>query len=126
VVLTGTIGGGQNQSVSGICCDGMVAPKSGDQPQASNFAPAGGIVAFPNPFNDVTTFRFRSTMNGVASVTIFTLAGKEVAQVFNGAVEAQGIYEVPFKAEGLSDGVYLYRFINAEGKMSMGKVSLMK
>jgi hypothetical protein len=126
VVLTGTIGGGQNQSVSGICCDGMVAPKAGDQPQASNFAPAGGIVAFPNPFNDVTTFRFRSSISGVASVTIFTLAGKEVAQVFNGAVEAQGLYEVPFNAEGLSDGVYLYRFINAEGKMSMGKVSLMK
>jgi hypothetical protein len=126
VVTSGVITGGQTQSVSGICCGGIVAPKSGSQPQASNFAPAGGIVAFPNPFSDVTTFRFRSASNGVASITIFTLAGKEVAQLFNGKVETQGMYEVPFKAEGLSDGVYLYRFVNAEGKMSMGKVSLIK
>ncbi len=124
VVTTGSLNGGLSTTITGICCGGIVAPKMGDQPQAA--MSTGGILAYPNPFTETTTFRFRSAKNGVASVTIFTLTGKEVASVFNGAVEAEGMYEVPFNAQGLSSGVYLYRYINAEGQMSMGKVNLVK
>ncbi len=124
VVTSGSLNGGLSTTISGICCGGIVAPKMGDQPQAA--MSTGGIMAYPNPFNETTTFRFRSSKNGVASVTIFTLTGKEVASVFNGAVEAEGVYEVPFNAQGLSSGVYLYRYVNAEGQISMGKVNLVK
>lgn len=124
VVTSGTINGGLSNSVSGICCGGMIAPKMGEQPQAA--LSTGGIMAFPNPFNDLTTFRFRSAKNGTASITLFTLAGKEVTKVFDGTVKAEGLYEVPFNAQGLSSGVYLYRFVNADGQMSMGKVNLVR
>lgn len=123
IVAQGTIQGGQATSVQGICCNGLIAPKAGAQAEAATL-PAGGIIAFPNPFSDVTTFRFRSATNGTASVTVFDLAGKQVASVFNGAVQAGNNYEVKFDAQGLTSGVYLYRYVNAEGRMSMGKVNL--
>ncbi|HEX2899796.1 MAG TPA: T9SS type A sorting domain-containing protein, partial [Bacteroidia bacterium] len=124
VVATGTVLGGQTKTITNICCSGVIAPKMGDEPQAS--MSTGGIMAFPNPFTETTTFRFRSSKNGLASVTIFTLTGKQVATVFNGEVASQGVYEVPFNAQGLSAGVYLYRYMNAEGQVSMGKVNLVK
>lgn len=124
VIATGTLQGGQSTVVQGICCGGLIAPKMGDQPQATQHT--GGIVAFPNPFTDVTTFRFRAASNGTASVVLFNLAGKEMARVFDGPVKAQNVYDVPFSAQGLSSGVYLYRYLNAEGQMSMGKVNLVK
>jgi hypothetical protein len=120
VILTGTIQGGQTLTQAGICCGGQIAPKMAEQKASA------GIVAFPNPFSDVTTFRFRSAKNGHASIVIFNLAGSQVATVFDGPVSELGTYEARFDAAGLSAGSYLYRYINADGQMSMGKVSLLK
>jgi hypothetical protein len=121
VVLSGTLAGGSTTTETGICCDGQIAPKAAMAP-----AQGGGIVVFPNPFTDMTTFKFRSATNGHASILVYNLAGKQVATAFDGEVAVQGTYEVNFNAAGLSAGVYLYRYTNAEGKMSMGKVNLVK
>ncbi len=118
VILTGTLLGGQTLTEGGICCGGVVAPKMATQNAAT------GISVYPNPFTDVTNFKFRSATKGHASILVYNMAGKQVATAFDAEVAEQGVYEVKFDATGLSAGMYLYRYTNSEGKMSMGKVNL--
>lgn len=119
VIASGTINGGLTLSENGLCCNTQLAPKvSGTK--------GAGLTVAPNPFNETTTFKFRSAKAGTASIVLFNLAGKQIATVFEGQVAEQGTYEVDFNAQGLSAGVYLYRYTNAEGATSTGKVNLVR
>lgn len=62
----------------------------------------------PNPFNPTTGIRYQ--LSGISDVrlTVYDLLGREVAKLVNER-KAAGIYQVTFKAIGLSSGVYYYR-----------------
>ncbi|MBS1519137.1 MAG: choice-of-anchor B family protein [Bacteroidetes bacterium] len=64
---------------------------------------------YPNPFNPSTTIKFSLPEYSKASLKIFNITGKEVAELFNDTRDA-GNYEVSFDAGkyGLSSGVYFY------------------
>jgi len=67
---------------------------------------------FPNPFNPSTVIRYDLPQAGRVSLTVFDIAGREVATLVNGAQEA-GSYQVRFdattaRAGGLASGVYFY------------------
>lgn len=69
---------------------------------------------FPNPFNSVTSIRFKVTREGDRSqetgvrLIVYDLAGREVATLVNEKLEA-GIYETKLDATELNSGIYFYR-----------------
>ncbi len=64
---------------------------------------------YPNPFNPSTKINFSLPEHSKASIKIYDINGREVAQLFNDTRDA-GNYEVNFEADryGLSSGVYFY------------------
>jgi len=68
---------------------------------------------YPNPFNPSTSISFKLTESGIAVVTIFSLKGQKVIELFNDFVEAENIYSISWNGRDRDDhilpsGVYLY------------------
>ena len=63
---------------------------------------------FPNPFNPSTTIEFGLDQAESVRLSIYDLAGREVAVLVEGQ-HPSGAYRVTFDASGLASGVYLYR-----------------
>jgi hypothetical protein len=81
-------------------------------------------AAYPNPFNPSTTINLNVENEGLVKVSVFNLAGKEVAQLSNEFVEA-GVHSMTWIADGYPSGVYLIR-ANMMGATSVQKVILLK
>ena len=64
---------------------------------------------YPNPFNPSTTIRFAINESVPASLKIYDVLGNEVEELFNERTEAGKVYNLEFKAENLSSGIYFYR-----------------
>jgi len=69
---------------------------------------------YPNPFNPSTTISFQVPVEGVVSLKVFDILGKEVATLVNDHRPA-GRYDVSFDASRLSSGVYVYELRTFEG-----------
>lgn len=69
-----------------------------------------GIKNFPNPFNPNTIFEYYLKENGIASLIIYDITGREVAMLLNG-FKTKGLYKVEFDANqfNLSSGIYFYK-----------------
>lgn len=80
---------------------------------------------FPNPFNPSTTISFTVGVNGHATLGVFDLLGKHVAQLFDGEAEAGQTYVVRFNAADLAAGVYFYR-LQSGGKNEVRKMAFLK
>jgi hypothetical protein len=65
-----------------------------------------GLFCYPNPFNSKTNIKFELPNSGEVSLVVYDIEGKEVCRLIDGWKNA-GVYEVEFKGEGLSSGVYL-------------------
>lgn len=65
---------------------------------------------YPNPFNSLTKIRFMLKENGLVSVKLYDLMGREINTLINEFKE-KGEYEIEFDASryGLSSGVYFYQ-----------------
>jgi len=79
---------------------------------------------YPNPFNPVTTIRFALPEPTHVDLRIYDVLGREVLTVIDRKMKA-GVHEVPFKASGMSTGVYFYRLI-AAGRVNTRKMVLLK
>lgn len=62
---------------------------------------------FPNPFNPATTISFTLATRGRVSLTVYNTIGQVVATLVDEEL-GEGLYAVPFDAQGLASGVYLY------------------
>ncbi|MBK8981830.1 MAG: T9SS type A sorting domain-containing protein [Ignavibacteria bacterium] len=62
---------------------------------------------YPNPFNPSTTINYDLPIDGIVSIKLFDVSGKEVASIVN-EVKTAGYYSVNFNAGNLSSGVYFY------------------
>jgi hypothetical protein len=60
---------------------------------------------YPNPFNAGTKFGFRIADEGLVTLTVYDVLGREVATVVNQQM-APGSYVVPWDADGVSSGIY--------------------
>jgi LruC domain-containing protein/uncharacterized repeat protein (TIGR01451 family) len=67
---------------------------------------------YPNPFNPTTKISFSLPKGEFATVKIFDMSGKEVAQLVNGEMKA-GTHEYQFDGSKLSSGIYFYRINTA-------------
>lgn len=63
---------------------------------------------YPNPFNPTTTILFGVPNDGLVTMKIYDINGKEVKTLVNEPKTA-GYYTTVFNASGLSSGVYFYK-----------------
>ena len=88
---------------------------------------------FPNPFNPATTIQYQIPKDGVVSLKIFDVLGKEIATLVD-EFKSMGRYNLNFNAGsaagGLASGVYLYQLkVNdpkGTGFVSTKKLVLLK
>ncbi|MBK8549713.1 MAG: T9SS type A sorting domain-containing protein [Ignavibacteria bacterium] len=62
---------------------------------------------YPNPFNPSTTINYDLPSDGVVTLKIFDLTGKEVSALVN-EFKAAGYYTINFTGNNLSSGIYIY------------------
>jgi hypothetical protein len=78
---------------------------------------------YPNPFNPGTTIRFAMKTDGLASVKVFDLLGRNV---FEKTLEAKkGENSLYFNAENLTSGIYFYQ-LDTKGFNKTMKMLLVK
>jgi hypothetical protein len=84
-----------------------------------------GVVGIsPNPFNPSTTIRFSLPEATRATLNVYDITGRHVAQLVNG-LQPAGIHQVTFDGSNLPSGVYLYR-LTAGQNSAAGKMVLLK
>jgi hypothetical protein len=71
------------------------------------------LDAYPNPAADQATVAFRATQAGSAQVKVFDQMGTLVATLYNGAVEADHVYNVTLDGRSLPNGVYNCQLVTA-------------
>ena len=85
---------------------------------------------YPNPFNSSTTIRFALPVSDDVELTIFNLAGQQVATLVQGAQKA-GTYTVSWDGRDdhgrqLASGVYLYRLRVGQQQVETRKLVLVR
>jgi hypothetical protein len=63
---------------------------------------------YPNPFNPTTNIKYQIINNGLVTLKVYDILGKEVAVLVN-EKQNPGTYEVKFDGTNLPSGVYHYR-----------------
>ncbi len=84
---------------------------------------------YPNPFSGTsgqpgTTITFSVPESERVTLIVYDITGREVDRMFDRVVEP-GRYSVPFSAEGLASGVYIYR-MRAGNVQETGKMTLIR
>ncbi len=79
---------------------------------------------FPNPFNPSTCIRYVVPHQGLVTLKVFDIMGKEVASLVDGE-RNQGEYTIEFNASVLSSGIYFYK-LTAGSFVSTKKMILVK
>ncbi len=63
---------------------------------------------YPNPFNNSTIINYQIPVNSFVTIKVHDLLGREISTLLNEKKEA-GSYQINFKSNNLSSGIYLYR-----------------
>jgi len=63
---------------------------------------------YPNPFNPSTVIKYDIKFDGLVTLKVYNILGKEVASLVNELKQAGG-YEAKFNGSNLGSGVYYYR-----------------
>ncbi len=79
---------------------------------------------FPNPFNSSTTIVYQVKEQGVVTLKVFDMMGKEVATLVN-EKKPKGEYSIEWNANGFSDGIYFCRLQNGNS-FEVKKMQLLK
>jgi len=79
---------------------------------------------YPNPFNPSTQISFELPENMEVNITIYNAMGQKVATLLEGQLAA-GSHSIPFSAENLASGTYLYQ-LQADGYQHTEKMTLVK
>lgn len=79
---------------------------------------------YPNPFNPTTNINYSIAQAGFVSLTVYDMAGREVATLVNSRMSA-GEHTVNFDASNLASGVYIYA-LNVNGLRMTNRMTLIK
>lgn len=115
VELTGTVNNGRNVIIS------KTTSVSGREDTPVSFSLGQN---YPNPFNPSTTISYQIPMDGLVTLKIYDILGKEVATLVNEQKSA-GKYEVKFNASNITSGTYIYK-ISSGNSVQIKKMILMK
>ncbi|MCB9357894.1 MAG: T9SS type A sorting domain-containing protein [Calditrichaeota bacterium] len=91
-----------------------------------SYIPVSHLVAtnYPNPFNPTTTIEFSIPSNGLVTLTVFDVLGREVTTLVNENLTA-GAYTTTWNAASLPSGMYMYR-ISINEQSIVNKMLLLK
>jgi len=79
---------------------------------------------YPNPFNPTTSIDYQLPADGIVSITLFDISGKEISKLVN-EVKSAGYYSVNLNASSFSSGIYFYT-ITAGNFVNTKKLMLVK
>jgi len=79
---------------------------------------------YPNPFNPSTIIRYRLADEGMVSLKVLDILGREVTTLA-AEYKTAGMHEVRFNASSISSGIYFYK-LEAGGKSAIQKMVLVK
>ncbi len=100
---------GPGSQVTGIKTEGRVIPNSFKLMQN-----------YPNPFNPTTTIGYQLPKTSIVTLALYSMEGKQVANLISGKEQAAGSYSVEVNATELklASGMYVYRLntLNAGDK----------
>lgn len=65
---------------------------------------------FPNPFNPSTTISFAVAEQSAVTITIYDIMGRSAGTIVDETLQA-GFYNIQWRAEYLSAGIYFYRIV---------------
>jgi len=100
-----------NYSLAATIDNYSINPVSVEFPSISDPNLKGGIQLkqnYPNPFNPSTMIKYQLATAGHVVMTIYNLAGQEVAILVN-KIQPLGEYEVTWQPKGLPSGLYFYK-----------------
>ncbi|MFH1194553.1 MAG: T9SS type A sorting domain-containing protein [bacterium] len=63
---------------------------------------------YPNPFNPTTTIKYTMPEDGIVTIKVFDVLGREIKTLVN-TRQLKGEYSVEFDASGLASGMYIYQ-----------------
>jgi tetratricopeptide (TPR) repeat protein len=88
-------------------------------------APSGyAVMNYPNPFNPSTIISYQLPKDGVVTVKVFDILGREIKTLVEG-YKAQGTYTISFDASKLASGIYFYQ-LRAGNFVSTKKMLFLK
>jgi hypothetical protein len=64
---------------------------------------------YPNPFNPLTTIAFDLPSDGMVNMTVFNIAGRQVAKLIDRQSMQAGSYEMTWNAANHASGIYIVR-----------------
>ncbi|MEX2603550.1 MAG: T9SS type A sorting domain-containing protein [Gracilimonas sp.] len=79
---------------------------------------------YPNPFNATTIIPFVVSQTSQVKLEVYDALGKHIQTLVDGE-QSPGRYAMPFRANDISSGLYIYRII-VEGNSKTGKLLLVK
>ncbi len=88
-------------------------------------ATANVFEAYPNPFTERATLRFRAAETGKAQLLVYNSVGKLVATIYDGVAEGGRTYEFTVEGASLAEGVYTCR-LTTSGKVETKRLVLVK
>ncbi|GMU94775.1 MAG: hypothetical protein AMXMBFR50_02920 [Ignavibacterium album] len=80
---------------------------------------------YPNPFNPVTTITFTLAEDGLTTLKIYDILGREIETLVNNELEAGKIHRVNFDGSKLASGIYFYR-LESKNHIAVRKFILMR
>jgi hypothetical protein len=80
----------------------------------------------PNPFSEWTVITLQVSEPQNVTLEVFDMAGRRVADLFTGALQADQIKEVPFYAHELPAGNYICRLSTETGEILQEQIVLVK
>ena len=79
---------------------------------------------YPNPFNASTTIKYQIPFQSRVSLKLYDILGREIATLVN-EQKSSGKYEVSFKENNLSSGIY-FCVLSADNYFQVNKMVLLK
>ncbi len=80
------------------------------------------IKAYPNPLSGAGIIKFMVSSEDRGALKVYDITGKEVANLFEGRIEANVMYDVNINGTPLSKGVYLVKLNTQNGQNEIVKL----
>ncbi|WP_052670863.1 T9SS type A sorting domain-containing protein [Draconibacterium sediminis] len=75
---------------------------------ASELKNGSDLTNFPNPFTDITTIQFRTSLNALVVLDVFDYSGKKISTLISKELPS-GTHQVDFDGSLLPAGLYFYQ-----------------
>jgi hypothetical protein len=123
IIKSGTYAGMVDAVLDNLTLNNLVFTGVKNEP-ASVVKSFGLEQNYPNPFNPGTSIMYQVSKEGLVSIKVYDLVGREVATLVN-EVKHAGSYSTQWNAAGMCSGIYFYK-MQANSFSMIRKMILLK